>query len=103
MDTPTSQQEAGQTGQEFALARHPGRDFRAYVVDRPEEGMFTVDRALFTDPELFELEMKYIFEGTWVYLAHESQLPRPYDFFTTSIGHQPVILMRNQAGEVGGF
>lgn len=65
--------------------------------------MFTVDRALFTDPELFELEMKYIFEGTWVYLAHESQLPRPHDFYTTTLGRQPVILMRNSAGEIGGF
>jgi len=25
---------------------------------------------MFTDPDLFELEMKYIFEGNWIYLAH---------------------------------
>jgi benzoate/toluate 1,2-dioxygenase alpha subunit len=38
-----------------------------------------------------------------VYLAHESQLGRPHDFYTTTIGRQPVILMRNQAGEIGCF
>jgi benzoate/toluate 1,2-dioxygenase alpha subunit len=36
---------------------------------------YWLDRAVFTDEELFELEMKYIFEGNWVYLAHESQIP----------------------------
>lgn len=75
--------------------------FDDYVVDG--EGMFTVDRAVFTDPGLFELEMQYIFEGTWIYLAHESQLPRPHDFLTTTIGRQPIILMRDEHGEVGGF
>ena len=78
-------------------------DFEAYVVDDPHDGMFTVDRNIFTDPIIFDLEMKYIFEGTWIYLAHESQLRQPYDFYTTAIGRQPIILMRNQLGEIGGF
>ena len=103
MDTHTVEREVGRDGQGFTLADQTVRDFQSYIVDRPEDGMFTVDRALFRDPELFELEMKYIFEGTWVYLAHESQVARPHDFYTTTIGRQPVVLMRNQAGEIGGF
>jgi benzoate/toluate 1,2-dioxygenase alpha subunit len=31
---------------------------------------------MFTSQELFDLEMKHIFEGNWIYLAHESQIPR---------------------------
>ncbi len=85
-------------------SKHPlQRDFQMYIVDQPEQGFFTIDRSLFTDPELFELEMEYIFEGSWVYVAHESQLPRPNDFFTTTMGRQPILLMRNQTGEIGGF
>lgn len=83
--------------------QQPMRELHEYIADEPHEGVFTVDRAVFSDPALFELEMKYIFEGTWVYLAHESQLPKPHDFYTTTIGRQPVLLMRNQAGEIGGF
>lgn len=78
-------------------------DFQAYLVDAPQDGMFTLDRSVFTDPQLFDLEMRYIFEGSWIYLAHESQLPRPHDFYTTTIGRQPIILMRNHQGEIGGF
>ena len=35
-----------------------------------------VHRLLYTDPAIFEAEMRYIFGGTWVYLAHESQIPK---------------------------
>ena len=45
-------------------------------MDRPEQGMFTVDRDVFRDPRVFDLEMRHIFEGNWIYLAHESQLAR---------------------------
>jgi benzoate/toluate 1,2-dioxygenase alpha subunit len=31
---------------------------------------------MFTSQELFDLEMKHIFEGNWIYLAHESQVAR---------------------------
>jgi benzoate/toluate 1,2-dioxygenase alpha subunit len=38
------------------------------LVDDPDRGLFPNRRDAFTDPELFELEMKYIFEGNWIYL-----------------------------------
>ena len=44
------------------------------VVDDPEAGIYRANRRIFTDEEIFELEMKHIFEGNWIYLAHESQI-----------------------------
>ncbi|MEY8016937.1 benzoate 1,2-dioxygenase large subunit [Mycobacterium servetii] len=70
------------------------------VVDDPQAGIFRVNRRIFTDGEIFELEMKYLFEGNWVYLAHESQLPEPGDYFTTYIGRQPVVITRDKHGEL---
>ena len=60
-------------------------------------------RSIFTDEELFELEMKHIFESNWVYVCHESQLPRPHDYITQTIGRQPVIINRRKSGELGGL
>jgi benzoate/toluate 1,2-dioxygenase alpha subunit len=71
--------------------------------NRPGEGVHRVDRRIFTDPDLFELELKYIFEGTWIYLAHESQIPAPNDFLTGQIGRQPVIVNRDGEGRVGAW
>ena len=56
------------------------------VVDDAEAGVYRANRRIFTDEEIFELEMKHIFEGNWIYLAHESQVPNPGDYFTTYIG-----------------
>jgi benzoate/toluate 1,2-dioxygenase subunit alpha len=68
--------------------------------DDKEQGVFRCRRDIFTDPELFELEMKHIFEGNWVYLAHESQIPGINDYFTTTIGRQPIIITRGKDGQL---
>ena len=56
------------------------------LVDDFESGEFKLHRSVFTDQALFDLEMKYIFEGNWVYLAHESQIPNKNDYYTTYMG-----------------
>jgi benzoate/toluate 1,2-dioxygenase subunit alpha len=73
------------------------------VVDDAERGLFRCRRDIFTDADLFELEMKTIFEGAWVYLAHESQIPEPNDYFTTWIGRQPIVITRDKSGELNAF
>ena len=47
-----------------------------------------VHRLCYTDQEIFDLEMKNIFEKTWVYAGHESQVPKPGDYWTFDIGRQ---------------
>ena len=57
-----------------------------------------VHRSLYTDPAVFALELDRIFGRTWVYLAHESQLPQPHSFRTTRMGLRPVIVTRDGDG-----
>jgi phenylpropionate dioxygenase-like ring-hydroxylating dioxygenase large terminal subunit len=68
------------------------------VIDLP--GEFRVHSDAYTSAGIFELEMRRLFEESWVYVAHESQIPRPGDFLTTRIGTQPVIVSRDRRGEV---
>ncbi|QBC32707.1 Rieske 2Fe-2S domain-containing protein [Pandoraea sp. XY-2] len=70
------------------------------VQDDKQAGVFRCRRDIFTNTELFELEMKHIFEGNWVYLAHESQIPNNNDYYTTWIGRQPVVVTRDKNGEL---
>jgi benzoate/toluate 1,2-dioxygenase subunit alpha len=51
------------------------------VMDDPKTGSFKYKRSIFTDEVLFELEMKHIFEGNWIFLAHESQISEVNDYF----------------------
>ena len=73
------------------------------VQEDPATGHFRCKRNIFTDPQLFELEMKHIFEGNWIYMAHESQIPNKNDYFTTFMGRQPVFIARNRQGELNAF
>lgn len=54
-----------------------------------------VHKDLFTSPELFDLEMEHLFAATWIYVGHESQVPNPGDYITTTVGLQPVVMVRH--------
>ena len=70
------------------------------VQDDKEDGVFRCRRDIFTNADLFELEMKHIFESNWVYLAHESQVPEINDYYTTWMGRQPIVITRDKTGEL---
>lgn len=57
-----------------------------------------VHRAAYVDPAVFALEQERIFRRTWLYLAHESEVPRAGDFLLTRLGPEEVILVRNEDG-----
>lgn len=55
---------------------------------------------MFTEAELFDLEMKQIFEKVWIYACHESEILNNNDFLTVQIGRQPLIISRDSNGEL---
>lgn len=73
------------------------------IDNRPDDGVFRVSRAIFDDPDIFELEMRRIFEGGWVFLGVASQAATAHDFFTTTIGRVPVLATRDGGGRLHGF
>ena len=73
------------------------------LVEDKTQHIYKLNRAAFTDAELFDLEMTHLFEGNWIYLAHESQIPSVNDYLTTQIGRQPIVITRNKAGELNAI
>ena len=59
-----------------------------------------VDRRIFTDQEIFDLEMERIFARAWNFVVHESQIPNVGDYFMNQIGSDGVIAVRNKQKEV---
>lgn len=59
-----------------------------------------VHRSVYTDPAIFDREMDVLFGYTWVFVAHESQIPEPNDYVTARMGRRPVIVTRDRHGVV---
>lgn len=57
-----------------------------------------VHRSVYTDPQIFDLEMDRIWHRTWIYVGHESQVKEPGHYYATTIGKQPVLLTRHTDG-----
>jgi phenylpropionate dioxygenase-like ring-hydroxylating dioxygenase large terminal subunit len=59
-----------------------------------------VHRRIYTDPDIFELELEKIFGAAWIYVGHESQIRNAGDFIATRIGRKPLLLVRDTDGGI---
>lgn len=55
---------------------------------------------IYNDPEVFRLEMERIFARTWIFVAHESEIPGSGDYVTRRIGQDPFIIVRGDDGKI---
>ncbi|MDP1533141.1 MAG: Rieske 2Fe-2S domain-containing protein, partial [Rubrivivax sp.] len=59
-----------------------------------------IHKDAYIDAEVFALEMEHLFANCWVYVGHASQVPQVGDFYATTVGDQPVVMVHHTDGSV---
>jgi p-cumate 2,3-dioxygenase subunit alpha len=73
------------------------------IIDDVERGLFRVNRRVFTQPQILEEEKHLIFEHSWLYVGHESELPRAGSFIRRKVASRWVIFLRDEDSRVRIF
>jgi p-cumate 2,3-dioxygenase alpha subunit len=61
---------------------------------------FRVNRQVFTSAEILELERQLIFDKTWIFVGHASEIPAPNSFLLRRVAGRPVIFVRDSSGQL---
>ena len=70
----------------------------------PSDGYDRVPNWAYSDPEVYRREMELIFFGkSWSYVALSAEIPKPGDFKRSWVGDRPVVIARDQDGEINAF
>ena len=70
----------------------------------PEEGVARAPFIVFSDEEVYRLEQAKIFRGpAWHFLGLEAELPEPGAYVLSHVGDTPVVVVRDEAGEIRAF
>jgi len=63
----------------------------------------TLPYSWYTDAEVFARERERLFEHSWVYAGHTAQLAEPGSYFTSRVGHIPLVVLRDREAELRAF
>ena len=64
---------------------------------------WSVPAPFYIDSAVFAVEQEKIFRRTWQVVGHARQLAKPGDFFTTDVCGEPLLLVRDNGGELRGY
>src|SRR5712692_8713757 len=70
------------------------------IIDEPKRCLFQVHRLAYTSPDILELERERVFDHSWIYVGHESEVRNPGDFQTRDVAGRPVILCRGSDSQI---
>lgn len=91
----------GRSGVRSAGTTIPSKVFR--TVDRPLDRASTLPGPLFSDPAVYEQEMRRLFRPAWQCIGREDEIKEPGSFRTVEVAGSGVLVLRTQRGELRAY
>ena len=60
----------------------------------------TLDQEFYTNDDIFDLDVKNIFNKQWVFVGHVSRIPNTGDYFLFNIGKESIIIIRDKDNNI---
>jgi p-cumate 2,3-dioxygenase subunit alpha len=73
-----------------------------YIFEDWDARIFRVNREVFRSDEIFARE-RQLWDRLWLYLGHESEVPKPGDFKVRTLAGRPLIFARDSRGQVRAY
>lgn len=64
---------------------------------------WSLPQAFYTDPLSFQVDLERVFYREWLFAAMACELPKRGDYVTLNVGDNPILLVRDGAGEIRGY
>lgn len=64
------------------------------------EGGLNVPRRYFVDHDIWRRELDTVFRRSWLFVAHENEVPQAGDYVTRLMGTDEVVVARSESGEI---
>jgi len=74
----------------------------AALLDSRRDG-FALPRAFYRTPALYEAEQDVIWQGGWLFAGFACEIPNAGDFLTLAVDATPVLVIRDDDGDVRAF
>ena len=68
----------------------------SYLQTNEQGGVFRVQREAFLDPDVLAAERERIFDRSWLYLGHESEVAEPGDFRARELARRRIVFVRGK-------
>ncbi|MGF1470579.1 MAG: aromatic ring-hydroxylating dioxygenase subunit alpha [Rubrobacteraceae bacterium] len=60
----------------------------------------SLPREFYTEPEVFEEDLRRVFHADWLFAGHSCDVSKPGDYFTFEVGDESLLILRDKEGGI---
>ena len=70
---------------------------------KKQKDNFPLDQSFYIDKDIYDIDLKNIFFNQWIFVGHESRIPKKGDYFLFNVGDESIIIIRGNNQKVNCF